>query len=222
MKIGMQSRLYNAEIRNRRLELGLTQKELGAKIGYPNGQSVGKAESLYTVDASSPVILKLAELFGTEPELLCPPWLYMMEGIPTKADRQNELTQPLLEQVVAQKMALPYTQPATQERDIDREILAKTMKDLILVLTPLQQQIVTLAFGLDGAHQRTIGEIASLLHSSSSSIGQAFKNSVEKLKHHPRAIRTLKHFYDTDPIKEPVKRRVAKRKPNSFLQVDHA
>lgn len=219
MKIGMQSRLYNAEIRNRRLALGLSQNELASKIGYGKG-SVTHAETFRIVDAKNPLILKLADFFDVNPEVLCPPWLHMMDGIPTQADSQAEFTKPLLEKAAARRMALPYIQPATQELDMDRETLVHTMKDLLGLLSPFQQQAISLIFGLDGVQDRTLNDVAQILKRTRTCVSASLHAAIRKLKHHRGVVHRLQPFCDSEPDStRQFSLRRSKRQPKSVIRI---
>lgn len=64
--------IRNAEVKSRRLKMGLTQKQLGKKIGVSSA-SIGQIETFRAV--SERTLEKLAVFFRVDPDTLVPPWI---------------------------------------------------------------------------------------------------------------------------------------------------
>jgi transcriptional regulator with XRE-family HTH domain len=108
MKLGLQQRLYNAEIRSRRIRLGLSQHALALKIGVTTA-AVGQIETLRRVN-HSPTVIKLAEFFGVSPETLCPLWLKEIRKIPRLVRTEKEFEREGLA-FLADRPGLPAPEP---------------------------------------------------------------------------------------------------------------
>ncbi len=121
MKLGITQALYNAEVRNRRLQLGLSQLELAKKAGL-DAQAVGRVETLRIVNPKAAVFLKLAAFFGVAPTDLCPEWLKLVDGLPKKRDVQADVDAPQLEGMVKKVGLLPA--PKTHVEEVERDEVA--------------------------------------------------------------------------------------------------
>ena len=71
--LGIQHRIFNNEVRKRRLEMGLTQDQLNELCDL-RWQTIGKIEN-FRCYPSIKKAKKIAEVLGTIPEVLFPNWL---------------------------------------------------------------------------------------------------------------------------------------------------
>jgi len=146
MKLGLRQSIYNAEIRSRRLALGLSQKQLGEKIGV-GAVSITHLECLHRVNPGNRTLARLAAFFGVAPEVLCPPWLSMIEGVQREVFVEREFTAMSLESEIALR-ALPAPDRTTDvDQGIEWDWLVKAAPRL---LTPRQLQGFALKVGLNG------------------------------------------------------------------------
>jgi len=194
MRIGQDSRLFNAEIRTRREALGLSQHELGRKLGYTNGQIVGRAECLAITSPSAPIIRKLAKFFGVEAMVLCPTWLVMMDGLPKRSIQIAKLTKGLLEQKVAERLLAIDSQATHTPVDLDRDLLVQTVKEGIPKLTPIEQEVVCLSFGLYGRPEKPLKEIAKIVKRRA--VKGILHRATRKLRNNESLGKRLRYFYD--------------------------
>lgn len=184
MKLGLKTRLYNAEVRNRRLEMGLSQKELAKRIGYDeNSAIVGQVEILMIVDQKSPVIQRLAEFFGVSVDIICPEWLSMVKVLPKKDDRQAEVTKANLEQKMYAVMALPSSVRSDQDKDIDREHMRVAISTSMSKLKPKERKVIELVMGIPDGVELSLSEAAAKLGLSRQRVGQIKLRALRKLSH---------------------------------------
>ena len=176
MRIGMKQSLYNAEIRNRRKQLGLTLKQLAAKLGV-HYVSIAGAERFKLFRTDSPIILKLAEFFGTSPEVLYPPWIRVLKTFPLVRDIQKEFSEKALYSI-SQKY-----EKITWQRDVNRQEIKEMVEKAIPKLSPRQQEIMKLKFGLFGEREHSFYEIATKFSITRERIRQIVNKCLRKLRH---------------------------------------
>lgn len=195
MRIGQDSHLFNAEIRSRRQALGLSQDELGLKIGYSSGTIVSQAESLRITSSKASVIKKLALFFGVQPAVLCPAWLVLMDGVPKRTVRIENLTKRFLEHKVAEGLLAIDSQATITPVDLDRDLLVEAVREVIPDLTPIEQEVVCLNFGLSGRPEKTLKEIEAVVKRNG--VKQILNRATQKLRSNKRLAKRLRYFYDT-------------------------
>ncbi len=188
MKLGLKSGLYNAEIRNRRLELGLTQKQLARAVGL-HSQTIGRMETFRITNPKSPNVVKLAEYFGVSPETICPEWLKLMDLIPKKVDKQAEFEGHMLEGKVAEQALLPRTTRATQEAETNQRLLAEQIESVLHTLSFREREIIKLRYGIGTGYTYTMTEVARIFKVSTTRVRQVEAKAIKKLSHPVRAVR---------------------------------
>jgi transcriptional regulator with XRE-family HTH domain len=161
MKIGLQRKLYNAELRGRREALGMTQRELARASGVKLA-SVSSLETLRSTNPDVSSVKKIAQFLGVDSETICPRWLVLMDGIPRRSDQRTEVTAPMLKEIVLSEVkALPpmVSEPQQFKEAVTKE-LDVALSDALGVLTYTQRQVVILKYGLEGQVPMSHVEIA--------------------------------------------------------------
>ena len=179
MKLGLKSRLYNAEIRNRRMDLGLSQAELARRIGMCR-TSVSRAERLGIVSPKALIIQALAAYFGVDALVLCPEWLPVLQGKPMTLDRQEDVTASMIAGA-HRRAALPLAVPPSQEEDTDMHFLAEDVERALATLDDREAAVLRLRYGIPDGPQHTLQEISDKVGVSSERVRQISSRAIKKL-----------------------------------------
>jgi RNA polymerase primary sigma factor len=122
---------------------------------------------------------ELAQATGVEPESVANALSLVREPLSLDAPR-DRLTEATLGDGVADRGA-----PNPNERIAERE-RASQLQDLLEGLTPREQQILILRFGLDGAEERTLEEIGRSFDITRERVRQIVAAALEKLQRQTR------------------------------------
>lgn len=194
-------KLRNNLLKQRRLELGLTPKEIAAEIGMTYGQYLTMEALTYTptrskVGRASGAVwklsaLKVATFFGASPEELWPPTVRMVKSTQTSSVLSFEEIRPLLTadyEVLAQLP--PPADQETETRELSRDIEA-----LLVTLTPREQQVLQHRYGLNSRRPggKTMAEVGDLLGVSGTRVDQIERAALRKLRHPSRARALVSH-----------------------------
>jgi transcriptional regulator with XRE-family HTH domain len=189
----------NNRLRRARTRLGLTQDQLGARIGV-TGATISQLESLRYSPISKnltgwkPVARKLAIFFGVDEWDLFPPDIIEATDKPTRAVR--ELSAEQLAQMVPGR-GLPQALPSPLDELVDknmREQLAKCVK----CLKPRQEMVVRMYHGLDPYHrEHSFTEIGEALGIDKGVAAAHYQNGMRTLRH-PSITKHIRAFVEND------------------------
>jgi len=143
---------------------------------------------------------RLSKFFKIELEELFPEWMYLsMEKneIEFELDRKDILS---LEGKAAELMALPeFIQSEDNiSKDVERNLLKKTIAKAMDILNPREQKIITMHFGLNGGRPHTHKEIGEEFGVGGGQIGNLINRAIQKLQEDPKNCR-LRAFCDNPP-----------------------
>jgi len=79
------------------------------------------------------------------------------------------------------------------EREIDQSLLKNQIKEVLAILSSVQQEVITLRFGLDGGGKRTLDEVGQEFRVGRERIRQIEAKALKRLRH-PSQSRKLKGF----------------------------
>lgn len=140
------------------------------------------------------VAAKIAEALQADPDFIFPEYLKSVSknvSVSTIPERDIlSLADPALKQLPA---------PATIETPIERD-LKTAMKATLKTLSEREEKVLTLRFGLDGNGERTLDEIADILHRSKERVRQILMKAFRKMRH-PKRTRILREFLESDELK---------------------
>jgi RNA polymerase sigma factor (sigma-70 family) len=143
------------------------------------------------VYALRPICARLASLLERDADWLFPASLYNITW-PTK------LVAEVAHEQAISLIAAPHEMlmlPATQESDQIRRELRDGLRGVLATLTPRQQQVIRLRFGLDDGVERTYAAIGAALALTHESIRQIETKALYKLRG-PRRTRQLRPWYE--------------------------
>lgn len=198
MKIEAEIRLKNAIIRERRRELGLTQKEVGDIAGV-NKFQVSKLECFIPISEKS--IKKIALALDLQPHEIIST---LPKDVPRKFSIIKEVSEQELEDFKYQvkQRALEYTNDPSE--NIMEDERQKFINEMLKALTFRERHILQLRFGIDG-DRHTLEETA-----------RKFKVTRERVRQiEIKAIRRLRERIERHPLKYLLEDKIPKLAENS-------
>lgn len=130
---------------------------------------------------------KLLELTGKLPEDLWPEWLQDQDL--TKKQVFLDASPKMLHSSGMLQLSSP-----TPDDAFEREELRNLVHEALKTLTPREEQIMRLRFGLDGDAPKTFDEIGRIIGVHSSRIQQIYFKALSELRHPSRASKLKKFF----------------------------
>lgn len=197
--LGIKHQLFNNEVRKRRLELGLTQKQL-AKLCGLGKQTVGHIETFrsYPIRDQGE---KIAKVLESTVEVLFPIWTKEFIGKLTTVVTEHLITERMLEH--PELRLLPAEAGSTEEIEdqLDKELLRKVTAEVLDTLTPREQRVLQLRYGMgdpgqegeERARPMNLEEVGREFGVTRERIRQIEGKAIRKLKH-PTRIHKLRPF----------------------------
>ena len=138
--------------------------------------------------------IKISNYFGIQIERLFPITLYQLK-IPALVERtfNSAIIMPMLE--ARQQGLLPERVEEHMSKDIDMAKLGENIAKVLLKLTPRQERIICLRYGLNGESEHTLQEIADMFAITPARARQIIIKTESRLRH-PGFQRTLRKYYD--------------------------
>ncbi len=174
--IGIEARAFNATIRNRRKELGLTQAGLAAKAGVGRG-TVAQLETLRqtTVTPSARRVLNVLGLT----EDASPRWLAALELYGTRRVERSVTAEMI---GAPTYLELPPGDPIVDpEEDYTANAERERIRDALDILTARERYVISKRYGLDDEPQ-TLERIAQDLGITSARVQQIEIKALVKLR----------------------------------------
>lgn len=131
-----------------------------------------------------PVSLKLADILGFSTEELFPDSLYRLE-LPKSIQRTYKSVEVLSLQEAAQ-LRLPSADMGVDE-EIFRAQEGKVITEALTTLTPQEEQVLRMRFGLDGQGEHTLQEVGDKFGRNRERIRSIEVKALRKLRHPNRA-----------------------------------
>ncbi len=188
----------NARLREARAEKGFTQKDLSGLTGLSISR-IQQIENLWLIPRRE-VMEEISSALEKSVDFLFSPELLeaIEEGVfhERKAWLESEH---LISFTEAKRLG--YRPALTSgleemERKVTQELLEGQVKEVLAdTLTPREQRVLTLRFGLDGGEKRTLAEIGQEFGVFAERIRQIEYQALRKLRH-PSRSRKLKDFLD--------------------------
>ena len=195
--LGVKHQIFNNEIRKRREQLGFSQKEFARIVGitptllrsfelFNNFPIVGgtKCWDSYILQGAN----KLADFLKVNLNILFPKWLEVFKPRRTTAITEHIITESMIE---SPGVARLISGDEYLCDSIDKKILKNELTRQIQTLTPREEKVINLRFGLDIQRPLTLEEVAREFGVSRERIRQIEAKALRKLKHHSR-IKELK------------------------------
>ena len=191
-EFGIKRRLYNWHMRRQRLNLGLTQRELGQKVGC----AVCTISAIECFRKYPPQDLqhKLVRILGLSAEVLFPEWLslFQLDAVPSVTEEGHISLQ------AAQEIGLldaPHLLAEGPEEQVFKWDLRDAIDQALESLNPKERKVIRLRYGLGDNEEMTMGEVAREFKVTRGRIFQIEHKALRKLRH-PCRSRKLKEYLD--------------------------
>lgn len=153
--LGIQHRIFNNEVRKRRVEMGLTQKQLGEKLGGWN--RINGIEN-FKVYPSKKEAEKIAEVLGATVAVLFPEWLEIFKPTKTMTITEHFITDPLLNNI---NNPLLISDGQEQFEDMfDKQLIKDYIAGSLNDLNDRERRILEERFGLTDSNPKSCAEIS--------------------------------------------------------------
>ena len=180
--VGVQHRIFNNEVRSRRLAMGLTQKQLGALIDR-GGIWVSHLENFRFYPIKE-LANELAEILNVNVNVLFPPWLKIFKPKRTLVITEHIVNAPLLDSHISQHL---LANGEDQFRDMfDKNLLKEGIAEVLTSLKPRERQILELRFGIGGNKPKDLESLGRIFGVTRERIRQIEAKALMKLKHPTR------------------------------------
>ncbi|MDO8570352.1 MAG: sigma-70 family RNA polymerase sigma factor [Candidatus Daviesbacteria bacterium] len=182
--IGLRIGPYNAALYRRRQALGLTKKQLAAKVGFKTGASIGQIETLRAFP--SPEIAKsIADALSITPKELFPEWLKLFTRDKKQpAQIRMELTESEVDPILmrrAYEIETIFTAVDPQNEAESQELREK-LYDVLGGMTQRERRVIISRFGLEGK-ALTLEEVAAEFRLGRERIRTIEAKTLRKLRH---------------------------------------
>ena len=184
---GIKSRLYNWNMRSKRLNKGLSQKGLGELVGC-NISTIGHYESLRAFPLPERAS-KIAGILETSVEVLFPEWLreFKLKTVPTIQDERITLERARELRLFDPKALITDGNIESVDAAIDNELLSEQIRQVLHRLSPREREVLELRFGLVDDIPRTYEQVGSRLNVTRERIRQIEHVALKHLRHPSRS-----------------------------------
>lgn len=200
MKIGAKVTFFNAKMRERRKELGLTQKELGEMCGV-SSVTISKLEIL---ELRAPTAKTKRLLFSVADALDCDVEYIFPEDYITAMELRKELggispwsghSLIFIREVSLDRLSLggeisgllmPSAEDEACENIMD-ETLRENITKALEILSARERRVVGLIWGIDGDKPKTFAEVGAMMGVTKERIRQLEGQAFRRLRYPPRS-----------------------------------
>lgn len=187
-ELGIEMRLLNGGLRRRREEKGLTGKQLAQIIGVSPAY-VYQAETLRT-KPSPRILRRLADFFDCFPDDIWPPWLVSeLRPKVTVYRKIDEIAFSALDADLRKHLYSLPTEGESPETLAERTLLKEQLDEVLKTLTPREQAVMKLRFGLNDGRPHTLEEVGRSLGLA----GMRIRGKERVRQVEARALRKLRH-----------------------------
>ncbi len=205
--LGVKTSIYNNELRKRREGKGLKQSELGELVGLSGG-AISNFETFRSYPAKG-AASKIAKVLGARVDVLFPAWLEEYKLRNSSFDQEIKVDMLTLDS--PEVLALEAKNDI--EDEVERSLLNSKITEAMSCLTPREQKILRMRFGLEDGRGHTLEEVGREFGVSRDRIRQIEAKALAKLRKSKNR-EGLLSFFDDEVInrvhQEDVKRRETK------------
>lgn len=174
MLIEYTQKIRNAEVKARRLALGLTQKELADKAGVSR-LAIGIMERFGRV--SQETVDKIAKYLGVDSKVVFPDWIKRIREIPTELVVEKDVEEAQFVSLAQRASQNLISQDKNPSEILEIKEEAEMVQQAMKCLTPHQREILGLRYGFG----MSIDAIANRLNVGVSNVRCHVKNGLENL-----------------------------------------
>ncbi len=184
--LGVKHQLFNNEVRKRRLEMGLTQSQLGEMIGKSSGviSHIETLKQYPDMDLAN----SLAECLGATVEELFPGWLIEMKKVKTSVTTTHLVTERLLDHPEVKLLPDPESIDIeeTMTKVADHCWLKESIAKVLDTLLPREKKVLEMRYGLKGGETMTYEQIGREFGVTRERVRQIERRALSKLRHPTR------------------------------------
>lgn len=209
-ELGQEVKLFNGSLRKLRLERGLSQARAAEKIGI-SVQTLNHAEAMKKLPEPT-TMEKIEKFYGVKKENLFPvEFLKMMRG--AEKSKVQYAKMEIRELEASKSYAESYTRRLEASTDpvkkVDDQFRRGVLYDALSKLSPREQRILKMRFGLDGESPHTLEDVASTFQVNKERIRQIQAKALLKLRKNSVLARQKDFLLDIDPDPEKEERKRA-------------
>ena len=182
---------HNARLVDARKERAMTGEDMAQAAGIVRYR-LGHIENLRVVPTEEE-IAKIACVLEKSTDYLFPETLLDAVQAGVFSRRKAELATPQIISLTEASRLPLMTDGDEIEREVDRKWLVERVKQVLTTLTPREQSVLTLRFGLDGGGSRTLEEVGRQFKRTRETIRHIEWKALHKLRH-PSRSKKLKDF----------------------------
>jgi len=185
----------NDRMRSLRRELGWTQQQLAQYSGiyFYRIQEIERLIGLPTEIERETI----ADLLGKPVDYVFPESILDAVRQETFRVREKKISEPLvmsLNEAISRNLLPAGEDPTDEACDvIDKELLKKQVQEVLTTLSPREQKVIKLRFGLEDGCERTLKQVGKELNRSTQSVLVVEHKALSRLRH-PSRSRKLKDY----------------------------
>ena len=187
--IGIKHQLFNNEVRRRRLELGLTQKQLEERLGGWSNLSGVETFKKYPTPLEAE---RLAKALNTTVEILFPKWLEELKDKRTSVVTTHLVTERILDHPELKALPSPDSMEKVEDK-IDQELLKGKLGSALDTLLDREKKVLKLRYGLENGRQLSLEDTGREFGVTRERIRQIEAKALRKLRK-PTRTKQLKGF----------------------------
>lgn len=196
MKVGVKVHLFNWKMRQRRVEMELSQRELAKVVGF-NADDVGRIERLLDVPGNIDVVngklARVADALEIDFDVLFPQdYLAMLQTKKLPRQRSPYLwcREVSFEELTA---GAEVSQLPSPGETVETEGLYSALRSVLSSLPEREQCILQLRYGLTGGEPLTLKEVGKVLGITQERVRQVEGKALRRLRH-PVRLHQLKEW----------------------------
>ena len=179
-ELGKEVRLFNGSLKRLRKEFGLYQRDVAKRVGIGEG-TYSQIETMRCVP-SVEVAEKIAGVFGKSVEELFPmEFLKFMKNQAKSEISYGKMEIKALEEYVA-KETLRLEESCDPEERMLKTELEELIKNKMNILSPREQKIIKMLYGLDGESPHTLVEVGDFFGVTRERVRQILEKGLKKLR----------------------------------------
>lgn len=181
--LGIKHQIFNNEVRKRREELNLTQKQLSILAGLTT-QVVGALETFKRFPSESEAEA-IADILNTSAKVLFPKWLEIYVPKTTTKVTEIKITETQLTDGTVQHLLGDGADEL--EDDLDHGMLKEELDKQLNSLSERERKVLIMRFGFDDGKSKDLETVGRAFNVTRERIRQIEAKAIRKLRHPTRA-----------------------------------
>ena len=182
--LGILHRMFNNEVRKRRLEKGMKQSQL-AQMCNVSGALISNIETFRTypdIDISQ----KIANILQADIKVLFPQWIELLTDRKTSLITEHQVTERILDHPELKALPAEINGIDEIEKNFDRDLMSKQLNSALNTLRDRERRVLEERYGLVDDKSKTLKEISGMFGITTERIRQIELKGLRKLRHPQR------------------------------------